>query len=212
MIDLKIFSTRSFSNGTLIMALYFLGMTSVWVLVALYVQIGDGRSALESGLFGIPAALLSAYAAHWAGKRVMTRGRKIVVGGLLLAVFGLGLSIAVILLHEAGHLGIWWLLLSLSFVGVAQGSVISPNQALTLAEVPLDYAGSSGAIMQTGQRIGTSVGIAVITAVVFGFLPTTSWSVAVTIGFSLIAVIVLLAIGVGIKDLRDRAKVQQHTG
>jgi MFS family permease len=195
------------------MALYFLGMTSVWVLVALYVQIGDGRSALESGLFGIPAALLSAYAAHWAGKRVMTRGRKIVVGGLLLAVFGLGLSIAVILLHEAGHLGIWWLLLSLSFVGVAQGSVISPNQALTLAEVPLDYAGSSGAIMQTGQRIGTSVGIAVITAVVFGFLPTTSWSVAVTIGFSLIAVIVLLAIGVGIKDLRDRAaKVQQHTG
>jgi formate hydrogenlyase subunit 4 len=103
-------------------------------------------------------------------------------------------------------------LLSLSFVGVAQGSVISPNQALTLAEVPLDYAGSSGAIMQTGQRIGTSVGIAVITAVVFGFLPTTSWSVAVTIGFSLIAVIVLLAVGVGIKDLRDRAKVQQHTG
>jgi hypothetical protein len=194
------------------MALYFLGMTSVWVLVALYVQIGDGRSALESGLFGIPAALLSAYAAHWAGKRVMTRGRKIVVGGLLVAVFGLGLSIAVILLHEAGHLGIWWLLLSLSFVGVAQGSVISPNQALTLAEVPLDYAGSSGAIMQTGQRIGTSVGIAVITAVVFGFLPTTSWSVAVTIGFSLIAVIVLLAVGVGIKDLRDRAKVQQHTG
>jgi MFS family permease len=212
MVDLNIFSTHSFSNGTLIMALYFLGMTSVWVLVALYVQIGDGRSALESGLFGIPAALLSAYAAHWAGKRVMTRGRQIVVGGLLLAVFGLGLSIAVILLHEAGHLGIWWLLLSLSFVGVAQGSVISPNQALTLAEVPLDYAGSSGAIMQTGQRIGTSVGIAVITAVVFGFLPTTSWSVAVTIGFSLIAVIVLLAIGVGIKDLRDRAKVQQHTG
>jgi EmrB/QacA subfamily drug resistance transporter len=212
MVDLNIFSTRSFSNGTLIMALYFLGMTSVWVLVALYVQIGDGRSALESGLFGIPAALLSAYAAHWAGKRVMTRGRKIVVGGLLLAVFGLGLSIAVILLHEAGHLGIWWLLLSLSFVGVAQGSVISPNQALTLAEVPLDYAGSSGAIMQTGQRIGTSVGIAVITAVVFGFLPTTSWSVAVTIGFSLIADIVLQAVGVGIKDLRDRAKLQQQTG
>jgi EmrB/QacA subfamily drug resistance transporter len=212
MIDLKIFSTRSFSNGTLIMALYFLGMTSVWVLVALYVQIGDGRSALESGLFGIPAALLSAYAAHWAGKRVMTRGRKIVVGGLLVDVFGLGLSIAVILSHEAGYLSIWWLLLSLSFVGVAQGAVISPNQALTLAEVPLDYAGSSGAIMQTGQRIGTSVGIAVITAVVFGFLPDTSWSIAVTIGFSLIAVIVLIAVGVGIRDLHDRAKVQRHTG
>ncbi|HEU0196638.1 MAG TPA: MFS transporter [Nevskiaceae bacterium] len=211
MVDLNIFSTRSFSNGALIMALYFLGMTSVWVLVALYVQIGDGKNALESGLFGIPAALLSAYAAHWAGKRVMTQGRTIVIGGLLIAVFGLGLSIAVILLHEAGHLSIWWLLLSLSFVGVAQGAVISPNQTLTLAEVPLDYAGSSGAIMQTGQRIGTSVGIAVITAVVFGFLPNTSWSIAVTIGFILIAAIVLIAAGIGYKDLRDRAKAERHT-
>ncbi|CAM5199464.1 Riboflavin transporter RibZ [Castellaniella defragrans] len=211
MVDLKIFSTPSFSNGTLIMALYFLGMTSVWVLVALYVQIGDGKSALESGLFGVPAALLSAYAANWAGKRVMTYGRKIVVGGLMVAVLGLGLSIAAILLHEGGHLSIWWLLLSLSLVGVAQGAVISPNQALTLAEVPLDYAGSSGAIMQTGQRIGTSVGIAVITAVVFGFLPSTSWSLAVTIGFSLIAVIVLIAIGVGFKDLHNRKKVHQPT-
>lgn len=209
MVDLDIFSTRSFRNGTIIMALYFLGMTSVWVLVALYVQIGDGKTALESGLFGVPAALLSAYAAHWAGKRVMTYGRKIVVGGLLVAVFGLVLSIAVILLHEAGHLGIWWLLLSLSFVGLAQGAVISPNQALTLADVPLDYAGSSGAVMQTGQRIGTSVGIAVITAVVFAFLPATSWSIAVTIGFTLIGLIVLLAAGVGIKDLRDRARADQ---
>lgn len=204
MVDLKIFSTRSFTNGISIMTLYFMGITSVWVLVALYVQESVGKSALQSGFFGVPAALLSAYAAYWAGSRVLLLGRMMVIAGLLLALFGLGLSIAVIVLHEAGHLSIWWLMASLSFVGVAQGVVISPNQTLTLADVPLDYAGSSGAIMQTGQRIGTAVGIAIITAATFSTLAVASWSTAMIVGFGLIAVVVLLALFVSIKDLRDR--------
>lgn len=206
MVNLDIFRTPSFANGTTIVTLYFLGMTSIWVLVAIYVQEGLGMSALQSGLFGIPAALLSAYAAYWAGARVARWGRKVVIGGLFLALFGLALTIAVIYLHEIGLISIWWLLLSLSFVGLAQGSIISPNQALTLADVPLAYAGSSGAVMQTGQRIGASVGIAVITAAVFAALDVMSWSFAVIIGFALIIVVVLLALGVAFKDQRDRKR------
>lgn len=206
MVDLRIFSTTSFSNGVLIMTLYFLGMTSIWVLIALYAQEGLGLSALESGLFGIPAALLSSWAADWAGHRVMTYGRKIVIVGLLLALAGLILSGLVILLQAYGLASAWWLLLTLSFIGVAQGLVISPNQALTLMDVPLDYAGSSGAIMQTGQRIGTSVGIAMITAVVFLTLDLASWPVAMIAGFGVIAAVVLIALRVAIKDQRDRRR------
>ncbi|WP_206601916.1 MFS transporter [Oceaniglobus indicus] len=204
MVDLKIFSTQSYTNGITIMALYFMGVTSVWVLVALYVQEGDGKTALQSASFGIPAALLSAYAAHWAGSRVAYLGRKLVVAGLIIALFGLGLSILVVFLFEAGHLSIWWLMASLSLIGVAQGTVISPNQTLTLANVPLDYAGSSGAIMQTGQRIGTAVGIAVITAAVFATLAVSSWGTAMVVGLGLIAFVVVLALLVALKDLRDR--------
>ena len=208
MVDLGIFSTPSFANGTVIMTLYFLGMTSIWVLLALYVQKGDGRSAFESGVFGIPASLLSAYAAHWAGKRVVRLGRRVVIGGLILAIVGLILCCLVIALHEAGHVSVWWLVLSLSFVGMAQGSIISPNQTLTLAEVPLAYAGSSGAIMQTGQRIGTSVGIAVITAIVFSTLKTSSWAVATITGFCTIILVTLVALAFAFKDQRDRVRLQ----
>ena len=205
MVDLDIFSVSSFTNGTLIMTLYFLGMTSVWVLVALYVQLGTGRSAFEAGLFGVPAALFSAYTADWAGKRIMRYGRRIVIGGILLALLGLGTSILIAFLHDKGLVNIWWLLLTLSFIGLAQGLVISPNQALTLADVPLAYAGSSGAIMQTGQRIGTSIGIAVITAATFASLEaSSSWTVAVMVGFGVVALVVLLTLAVAIKDLRDR--------
>lgn len=205
MVDLDIFSISSFTNGTLIMALYFLGMTSVWVLVALYVQMGRGKTAFEAGLFGVPAALLSAYAAAWAGKRVIRYGRRIVICGLLLALIGLALSVLVAFLHEKGMISVWWLLLTLSFIGLAQGSVISPNQALTLADVPLAYAGSSGAIMQTGQRIGTSIGIAVITAATFASLDaSSSWATAVMVGFGVISLVVFLTLMVAIKDLYDR--------
>ncbi|KAB7622609.1 MFS transporter [Alkalilimnicola sp. S0819] len=206
MVDLAIFRIRSFTNGALIMMLYFMGMTSVWVLVALYVQNGEGKTAFESGLFGIPAALLSAYAAHWSGRRVNRHGRRIVIVGLVLALVGLMSSSIVVLLHERFELSVWWLLLSLSFIGLAQGAVISPNQTLTLEEVPLAYAGSSGAIVQTGQRIGTSVGIAMITAAVFAALALWSWSVAVIVGFGLIALVVLSALGVALKDQKERSR------
>lgn len=205
MVDLNIFATRSFSNGIAIMTLYFLGMTSIWVLVALYLQDGLGKTALQTGLIGAPAAVISAFAANWAGKRVMAYGRAVVIAGFGFAVLGLLLSMLVVYLHETGDISIWWLLASLAFIGVAQGLVISPNQTLTLAEVPLQHAGSSGAIMQTGQRIGTSIGIALITAAVFAARANMSWSYAMIIGFALITLVVLLALGVAYKDLRDRA-------
>ena len=208
MVDLKIFATSSYRNGSIIMTLYFLGMTSVWVLIPLYVQQGLGFSAFEAGMVGIPSALLSAYSANWAGKRVNHYGRKIVIGGLGCAIFGLLASVAVVFLHEYLGVSIWWLLLSLAFFGLGQGSVVSPNQALTLAEVPLTYAGSSGAIMQTGQRIGTSVGIAVITAIVFAVRPYSSWAIAVSVGLLAITLVILSALAMAVKDLRDRRALQ----
>lgn len=204
MVDLNIFHTPSYRNGAIIMTLYFLGMTSVWVLVPLFIQLGLGKSALEASLIGIPSALLSAWSANWSGKHVTRIGRKIVIGGLCMALLGLATSILIVQMHLHGLLSYWWLLASLALFGLGQGSVISPNQTLTLAEVPIAYAGSSGAIMQTGQRIGTSVGIAVITALVFAVLPHSNWHLAFTLGFASIMVTLSLALWVSIKDMRMR--------
>jgi EmrB/QacA subfamily drug resistance transporter len=204
MVDLAIFQVVSFRNGTLVIGLYFLGMTSVWVLVALYFQDGLGHSALASGLVGLPSAVLSGLSALWAGRLVATHGRKVVIAGLYCAILGLLLCVLVVWFHERGDLSEWWLLLSLAFIGIAQGSVISPNQALTLAEVPLTYAGSSGGVMQTVQRIGTSMGIAIITAIAFSVLRGGGWAAAFIIGFAAIGVVVVLALAVAHLDLHQR--------
>jgi uncharacterized membrane protein YhaH (DUF805 family) len=58
--------------------------------------------------------------------------------------------------------------------------------------------------MQTGQRIGTSIGIAVITAIVFAVRPYSSWAIAMSIGLLTVVLVTLLALAMAFKDLRDR--------
>ncbi|EMY33864.1 drug resistance efflux protein [Arthrobacter crystallopoietes BAB-32] len=205
MVDPSLFRLSSFANGTAISGLYMMGMTSVWVLIALYLQDGLGRTALEAGLVGLPAAVLVAAGSNWAGGKVTAYGRRVVIWGIFSAFFGLVSSILVIQLHQHAGISIWWLLPALAFVGLAQGLVVSPNQTLTLAEVPLDYAGSAGAVQQTGQRVGTAVGIALVTAVSFAVLARSDWTAAITIGFAAIAVIVLATLAIALKDQRIRA-------
>ncbi|MGH8279578.1 MAG: MFS transporter [Gammaproteobacteria bacterium] len=218
MVDLRLFTFHSFANGLAIQTLYFLGMTSVWVLVALYLQEGAGKSALETGLVGMPAAIVAAFAANWAGKRVVSLGRALVIGGQTLAVAGLLLSVLVVILHARGAASVWWLMATLAVFGIGQGAAVSPNQTLTLERVPLAYAGSAGALVSTSQRVGASIGIAVVTAAAFSMLRHASWSVATVSGFALIIFFMLIAIGVGIQDLHDskrqpkfpRADIIQH--
>lgn len=202
MVELGLFKVRSFTNGTVIAGLYFMGVSSVWVLVAVYVQHARGFSALEAGMICLPAALLSAASSHIAGRYVMTAGRALVIGGTLSALFGLLATIAVVILNERELISIWWLLLSLAFIGLAQGFIISPNQALTLMEVPVHNSGSAGGLMQTSQRVGTAVGIAVITAVFYGVNHLAGWASAMSWSFAAICVLVLATLWVATVDWR----------
>ena len=45
----------------------------------------------------------------------------------------------------------------LLIAGIGGGLVIAPNQTLTLAEVPVEHAGTAGGLLQTSQRIGAAV-------------------------------------------------------
>lgn len=202
MVDLDLFRIRSFSNGSIIIALYFLGVTSVWVLVAMYMQQGLGHTALAAGMIGLPAALCSAVSADVSGRFVFQIGRRLVVWGIALCLVGLVATIAVVALLSQGIGSEWWMLLTLAFIGTAQGMVISPNQTLTLQEVPLRYAGSSGGVLQTGQRIGTSMGLAIMTALAFSITAVSNWHWGMMGAFVAIAVIVILAGIVGLIEVR----------
>lgn len=200
MVDLALFRTSSFAHGSLLIAFYFTGVPAVWVVVAVFLQSGMGMSALHAGLFSLPAAVASAISAAVAGRYVTRIGRPLVVWGVAIALFSLVTSIGVVWLNATTGLSVGWLLLTLLFIGIAQGMVISPNQTLTLVEVPLHYAGSAGGILQTGQRIGTAIGLAVVTAVFYGAQGIGGWDFAFGVAFAAIGAAVLATGIVAVHD------------
>ena len=206
MVDLSLLAIPSFAYGSLAIAVYFLGYTSVWIIVAQYVQAGLGSTALVSGAVGVPAALAGSVAAAVAGRRVIRVGRVMVLGGMGAGMAGLLASVGIIHMHARAGWSPWWLTLTLLLLGVGQGLVVSPNQTLSLVDVPLEYAGAAGGILQTGERIGTSIGIAAITGLTFRISHSSGWDVAAQAG--LLAVVAAIAVSAAIAavDLRLAAR------
>ena len=128
--------------------------------------------------------------------------------GLLLVVVGLVLTDLVLALHGDEHAAGWWTAAPLLVAGIGSGLVISPNQTLTLANVPVQRAGSAGGVIQTGQRLGTAAGIALVGSVYFGTLSSSHGDDAQAAGHGLRVAVALTAVAlvVGVVDvLRTRA-------
>jgi len=166
LVDLVLFRLRSWSFGAAMITLFFAGFTPLLFVFTLALQTGRGYTALEAGLAITPFAVGSAAAAALGGRVVHRFGRMLVAAGLFLAAVGfLGTLLAVRLVPESGT-G-WATVVPLLVGGIGAGLVISPNQALTLSQVPVERAGTAGGLLQVGQRIGAAVGIAAVASVFF---------------------------------------------
>lgn len=205
MVDLALFKIRSFSYATAIASIQFLGSTSMFVILAMFLQEGDGVSAIKTALVGLPNAVLSAYAALWAGKRAYAKGAWVQMVALGVILTGI-LGACVALWAFSNGASFWWLALPLTIMGFGQGAMGSANQTVTMLEVPASHGGTAGGFSQTGQRIATAIGNAVITAVLFAALgsnPTVEdWTRATMISYLVIAAIVSIAMVLAVRFWR----------
>lgn len=203
MVDLALFRYRSFTNGIAVSGTQFLGGTSIFAVLALYLQNGLGVAAVLVGLIGLPNAFASAWSSMWTGERVLSSGRRIIVGGFVVYLAGLFGTIGLAQLLDANGTQIHplWLSVPLILCGIGVGAVNSANQTLSQQDIPHEVGGTAGAVKQVAERIGTAIGNAMITAVLFS-VATTDWTLAVTAAFGVIAAILLLAMIFAIADLR----------
>jgi EmrB/QacA subfamily drug resistance transporter len=169
LVDLGLFAERSFSFGSSMITIYFAGFTSLFFVLTLMLQFGRGYSALLAGLTTLPFALASGVAAGIAGRVVHRLGHKLVIAGLVLATLGF-IGVIVAVAWAPDHAVGWALVLPLIAGGAGSGMVISPNQTLTLAEVPVHRGGTAGGLIQVGPRIGSAVGIAAVGSVFYARL------------------------------------------
>ncbi|KAA9165892.1 MFS transporter [Amycolatopsis acidicola] len=207
LIDIRLYtSTPGYASGASLATVYFCGFAGIWLVFAMFFQQGLGYSPLESGLSVTPFAIGSAIAAAVAGRLVSRLGRRLTVAGLTLVVLGLGtVGLLSWLLPDTGHIGLI-LIAPLLIGGIGGGMVISPNTTLTLECVPTSMAGVAGGALQTGQRIGTAIGTAVL-AGIFRSVVTAAhgdYTIALAVAMLCAACFVLVALALGIGELRAR--------
>nr|WP_255669593.1 MFS transporter [Aeromicrobium wangtongii] len=211
LLDMSLVKVRSFVLGVGLGTFYFAGFTSIFIVLTLYLQQGLGYSALEAGLTQLPFAVGSAVAALLGGRLVERMGRALVVTGLVLISVSL-VIVDILVPHLGSDVGLK-LAPVLLLAGLGGGLVISPNITLALDEVEPARAGAGGGLLQTAQRVGSAIGVAIVLALFFervrstrgDFADALSYSLHVTIGF------VLVALLLGIADLARRARDARPT-
>jgi EmrB/QacA subfamily drug resistance transporter len=169
LVDLGLFALPGYASGAVVATVYFSGFTGIFFVLTVYLQQGLGYSPLLAGLAVTPFAGGSAVMSAVGGRLVTRFGRSLVTWGLVLVVVGL-VATDLVLSSVQGPATGWWAALPLLVAGLGSGMVISPNITLTLAEVPVRRAGTAGGVLQTGQRIGTAAGIALVGTVFFAHL------------------------------------------
>jgi EmrB/QacA subfamily drug resistance transporter len=200
-VNLELFGIRSYVLGTGVGLLYFSGFTGTLFILTQYLQIGLHYSALGAGLAATPFAIGGALTASLGSRHVLRQGRKLVAFGLITVIVGLAL-VWLAVHHVPGHDVGYWTALPLLIAGLGGGFVISPNQTLTLSEVPNERAGSASGVLQTAQRIGSSAGIAITGSIFYSGLMSThgDFAEAFRHGLVMIGAFVAAALALALAD------------
>ncbi len=215
LIDTSLFRIRSYSGGLGLALLYFAGFTGTSLVLSLFLQNGLGFSALAAGLTASSFAVGLAIGAPVAGRFVNRRGRQVLV--VALGTFAVGIIGAVVSVHltagQVSNTDVALLLVPALFVaGLGGGSVITPNQALSLNQVDVSGGSTAGGMLQTAQRVGAAVGAAVLSAVFYGQLAgggppsgpprAAHYGDAYTAALLVTVAMTLAALGLAVRDSR----------
>lgn len=198
MVDMSMFRLRSFTYCTAIGGLQFLGSSTIFVVLALFIQQGLHGTALDIGLIGLPYAVLSGTAAMWSGKHSIEYGKQIQVLGLSLILTSVVMTGFISWgLADRGW-SHWWLILGLLPLGLGAGSMGAANQTTAMMDVPAANGGTAGGLQQTTQRIATAIGNALITGVLYstyrGGTTSADWYLGLAAGLAVIAVCITCAL------------------
>ncbi|WP_434968791.1 MFS transporter [Microbacterium sp. bgisy207] len=218
LIPFSLFRIGSYRNGTLLATSYFAALPALFLLTTLYLQTGLELEPVFAGMVTIGFAIPSAIAS-WVGGNLVSRvGRPLVVGGLIMVLVAAG-GLVLVAVFASPAATPWIMGAVMILGGLGGGLVLSPNQTLALADVPVREGGLAGSVGQLGQRIGTAVGTAVALALFYATIYRETgtrdslvvYHDAYLIGMSSVAVFIALAFIVSIVDMsRRRAAAREE--
>jgi EmrB/QacA subfamily drug resistance transporter len=169
LVEPSIFCHRGYSAGAAVLMLYFGGMIGSVLAITLFLQLGEGFSAVHAGLTLAPFALGTALSAPVSGG-LMGRvgGRALIQAGGVVSLAG-NAALAVIL-ASTHHVTTWGVLAPLLITGVGMGLFIVPVFDTIISAVTDAETGSASGVLNAIQQLGGAVGVAVLGTVFFTVL------------------------------------------
>jgi EmrB/QacA subfamily drug resistance transporter len=169
LVDPALFRERAFAVGVASSVVFYAGMASFFLVLAVYLQEGCGLSAFDSGL--VFTALAAGYlAASVAAEALAPRfGRQVLAaGGIVRAVALVGLALTVAAIGVGGSA--WLLLPALAVDGIGMGLLTAPLVATVVGAMEERHAGAASGVLSTAQQVGNTLGVAAVGAVFYNAL------------------------------------------
>jgi EmrB/QacA subfamily drug resistance transporter len=162
LIPLRLFRDRSFSVANAVSTLFSFGMFGSIFLLMQYLQIGQGRTALQAGVLTMPWTLAPMIVAPLAGMivpRIGTRALLMVGQGLQAAgLVWLGLALSTDLSYQM-------MVPAFIMAGVGMGLTFAPGLTAVLANITPDDSAKASGTNATLRELGGALGIAVLTVI-----------------------------------------------
>ncbi|WP_055700739.1 MULTISPECIES: MFS transporter [Streptomyces] len=172
LIDLRFFRSAPFSGATVIAIAAFASLSGFLFLSTLYLQDVRGLDALHAGLWMLPMAAMTLVCAPLSGRLVGSRGPRL---SLLVAGVALTASSLLFAAFEAEDSS-GTRLLSYVLFGLGFGFVNAPITNTAVAGMPRAQAGVAAAVASTSRQIGSTLGVAVIGAVLASGVASSSYA------------------------------------
>lgn len=172
-----LFRVPAFAAGMGVQLAFFAGMQGFFIAFALWLQAGQHFSPLKAGLTAVAFSVGSFIAAPVAVPLAQKAGRRILAGGAVLMVAGIG-GVALAAPHVGVNGSPWPIVPGLVVAGAGLALLVIPLVNVVLAAVPAEVAGGASGLFSTAQQLGGALGVALLGSVFFGYLNGHSFEAA----------------------------------
>ncbi|WP_433889495.1 MFS transporter [Streptomyces sp. CA-111067] len=179
LVEPSLFRDRSFTSGLITLLAVYMGMASLMLILALFLQDGLHYSALQSGVAFLPMGVTFFAASKYAGRLTAAFGRRTLTYGAATVIAGeAGLAVTTAAIHGDGKVDLPLFSLFMAVTGAGIGAVAAPLISQILLGVDPQHAGSASGVLSTVQQVAGALGVAILGIIFYGSLGDTGTSSA----------------------------------
>lgn len=166
LVDPDIFKARTYNLGLAGIFIFFAGFTGVYLIITLFLQIGENYSARGAGVANIAIAIGTAIGGALSGAVLAEKfGTRVLQIGALAQITGAILLFMA--LPNMNSFNFWHIAPGMLVSGFGTGLVVAALFDAILLAIKDDLVGSASGVLSALQSIGSSVGVAVFGTLFF---------------------------------------------